>query len=106
MHYSVPVLASPLDPYLLPCLTKQLLGFPCPGCGLQRAVLLLLQGEFLAAFYMYPALYPLILFVVHLATKRLFKTPHSTLVTTLLASVTVGTVLVAYLLKLTMGSHV
>lgn len=46
---------------MLPCLMKKFFGFECFGCGLQRSVLLLAQGEFVAAFKMYPALYPLLL---------------------------------------------
>ncbi len=34
----------------IPCLWKTLTGFDCAGCGLQRAVAGLLQGEFVAAF--------------------------------------------------------
>ncbi len=34
----------------IPCLWKTLTGFDCAGCGLQRAVAELLQGEFYAAF--------------------------------------------------------
>jgi Protein of unknown function (DUF2752) len=33
-----------------PCPVKSALGIPCPGCGLTRASLALLKGEFAAAF--------------------------------------------------------
>ena len=33
---------------------------PCPGCGIQRSASLLIQGEFYAAFLMYPAIYPIL----------------------------------------------
>lgn len=49
-----------LKDYMLPCFSKQLFGMDCPGCGLQRSVLLLFNGEFFAAFKMYPAIYTLI----------------------------------------------
>ena len=42
---------------MIPCLSKTLFGVECLGCGFQRAFLLLLQGEFAAAFKTYPALY-------------------------------------------------
>ncbi|WP_244201545.1 DUF2752 domain-containing protein [Flavobacterium cutihirudinis] len=58
---------------MIPCLFKTLFGFECLGCGFQRSVFLLFQGEFLAAFKMYPALYSTLLFVgfvvYHLADK-------------------------------------
>ena len=56
--------------YMLPCLSKQLLGFECPGCGLQRSVVLLLQGNFTEAFYMYPAIYPLLFLFGFIFLKR------------------------------------
>lgn len=62
-----------MEDYLLPCLSKQLLGIDCLGCGIQRAFVLLLQGKFEDAFYMYPAIYTLIpllfLFGLHLTDK-------------------------------------
>ncbi len=50
-----------LDNYMIPCLSKRILGMDCLGCGFQRAGLYLFQGEFLAAFKMYPAIYPIFL---------------------------------------------
>ena len=37
-----------------------LTGFPCPGCGLTRAGILFLKGEFKEAFRMNPVFYPLL----------------------------------------------
>jgi hypothetical protein len=34
----------------------------CLGCGLQRAFLLLLKGDFIGAFQMYPAIYVTLVF--------------------------------------------
>jgi hypothetical protein len=51
-----------LDDYMIPCINKALFGIDCLGCGMQRALLLLLKGEFVAAFYMFPAIYTLLLF--------------------------------------------
>jgi len=42
---------------MIPCLSKTLFGVECLGCGFQRSFLLLLNGEFDAAFQMYPAIY-------------------------------------------------
>lgn len=50
-----------LEEYMLPCLNKQLFGVECMGCGLQRSFSLILQGRFVDAFYMYPAIYTLII---------------------------------------------
>lgn len=40
------------------CPMKLMLGIPCPGCGMTRATLLLLQGKFLASMEMNPFLIP------------------------------------------------
>lgn len=48
---------------MIPCLSKTLFGIECLGCGFQRAFLLLLKGEFLMAFQMYPAVYTTLIFL-------------------------------------------
>ncbi|MEN3325128.1 DUF2752 domain-containing protein [Mariniflexile soesokkakense] len=66
---------SSLDDYMLPCLNKKFFGFECMGCGLQRSFSLIIHGEFVAAFYMYPAIYTLILLfvIVTINTIKNFK---------------------------------
>lgn len=49
-----------MEEYMLPCLSKKFLGIECFGCGTQRALVLLFQGEFKAAFLMFPAIYTLV----------------------------------------------
>jgi len=51
---------------MLPCLNKQLFGLDCLGCGAQRAFVLVFQGQFSAAFEMYPAIYTLLFLVFFL----------------------------------------
>lgn len=48
------------------------------GCGMQRAILLLLKGDFLASFKMYPALFTLIIMFMYLGfhLKFNFKKGH------------------------------
>lgn len=59
---------------MIPCLSKTLFGVECLGCGFQRGLLLLLKGDFTAAFQMYPAIYTTLLFLViiglHFIDKR------------------------------------
>ncbi|WP_282121925.1 DUF2752 domain-containing protein [Algibacter mikhailovii] len=49
-----------MEEFMLPCLNKKLLGYECFGCGIQRSIALILEGEFVGAFHMYPAIYSLI----------------------------------------------
>jgi hypothetical protein len=52
------------DIFLLPCPIKYLFGFDCPGCGFQRSVLALLNGDFLQSFHLYPPTVPFLLSLV------------------------------------------
>ena len=38
----------------VPCLIKYLTGFPCPACGMSRALICALHGDFSAAFRFHP----------------------------------------------------
>lgn len=68
---------------MLPCLNKKLFGIDCMGCGLQRSFSLLLQGEFINAFKMYPAIYTLVLLMVIIGinTFKPFKLGYKIIVT-------------------------
>ena len=68
----IPYLYS-LENYMLPCLNKRLLGVDCPGCGLQRSIGLLFEGEFVAAFQMFPAIYALIPLFVLIVGSQVFR---------------------------------
>lgn len=43
------------EKYMLPCFSKMIFGIDCPGCGLQRSIVLLFEGQVTNAFKMYPA---------------------------------------------------
>ena len=63
-----------VEKYMLPCMNKSLFGFDCIGCGTQRSLLLLLNGEFTKAFYQFPAIYSTLLLLgligLHLIDKK------------------------------------
>jgi Protein of unknown function (DUF2752) len=52
-----------LDAHQLPCLIKKIFHVECPGCGLQRSFIALLQGNILQSIHFYPALLPLIILI-------------------------------------------
>ncbi len=89
------------EQYMMPCLNKKIFGFDCLGCGLQRAVNLLFHGEFVAAFKMYPAVYPLILLFVFIGVNLFFKFKYSNKIINTLAILTLITIVVSYLIKIT-----
>ena len=54
-------IVSYLEKHMFSCYWKKNYGIECVGCGMQRSVILLLKGEFIDAFYMYPAIYSLLI---------------------------------------------
>lgn len=46
---------------MLPCIFKQTFGIDCIGCGTQRSLNLLLEGNLIDAFKMFPAIYTTLL---------------------------------------------
>lgn len=61
------------EEYMFPCLNKSLFGIECTGCGGQRSLMLLLQGKFADAFYMYPAIYTLAILFIFLIFNLFYK---------------------------------
>ena len=48
-----------LEAHMLSCPSRKYLHIDCPGCGLQRSIVLLLKGDLQASLQMYPAAIPL-----------------------------------------------
>lgn len=86
---------------MLPCFSKQLFGLDCPGCGSQRALLLVAKGEFAAAFQMFPAVYTSILFFIFLGMHLLDKSRNYTKTVISLATINALIMIVSYLYKIT-----
>ena len=72
----------------------------CPGCGMQRSVLLLFEGEFAAAFMMFPAIYPLLLLLLFLLADQFLKIKYANTISIVLMITTVTLILTNFLLKL------
>lgn len=85
---------------LLPCLNKQVFGVDCPGCGMQRSVLLLFEGDFMGAFIMFPAIYPLILLLLFLLADQFVKIKFANTISIVLMITTVTFILTNFLFKL------
>jgi len=93
------ILALHVEDYMLPCFTKKIFGFDCPGCGLQRAVAFLFQGDFAAAWEMYPAIFTIIPLFGVLAADQLFQIKYvNQIIITLMIS-SVGLIFINYILK-------
>ncbi|MDR1756275.1 MAG: DUF2752 domain-containing protein [Culturomica sp.] len=91
-----------LEAHQLSCWVKNLTGFECPGCGFQRAALCFLRGEWKEAFCLYPGVFPLGLFLLlaFLKIGGVKKISHGIIKKA--GFVCLTTILMSYLLKLTM----
>jgi hypothetical protein len=90
-----------MEEYMLPCMNKKYLGFECMGCGLQRAFVALIRGEFTEAFLMYPAIYPLIGLLGFIILNHFKSIKYANFIIPTLSIVTVGTIIVSYIIKIT-----
>ena len=89
-----------LEEYMLPCLNKKLFDIDCLGCGIQRSLAFLLQGEFVAAFYMYPAIYPLLIFLLFIVSNFFLKFKNDWYIKLGLTIITVSTIVISYIIKM------
>jgi len=100
MKFILAVLVLKIEDYMLPCFTKQIFGFDCLGCGLQRSVAFLFKGDFAAAWEMYPAIFAIIPLFGFLAVDQLFQIKYANKISITLMIASVGLILTNYIFKL------
>ena len=88
---------------MLPCFSKSLFGVECLGCGTQRALLLLLEGDFIGAFKMYPAIYTLLLFFLFIFLHFIDRARNYTPYIKWFAIINGFIMITSYLIKLTIN---
>ena len=89
-----------LESYMLPCFSKTFLHIECLGCGLQRSFILLLNGQWLEAFLMYPAIFTLILLISFASINFLKKIKNTPKIISRLAYINLVIIVVNYLIKI------
>lgn len=89
-----------LEDYMLPCLNKKLFGFDCLGCGLQRSIVLILQGDVIGAFKMYPAIFSLIFLIGYVFLNLKYNFNNSQFIIRLLFGVNAILIVGNFILKL------
>lgn len=62
-----------LQKHLIPCPFKYLTGIDCPGCGFQRSVLALVQGNLHESIMLYPPAIPLIVFFIYCLADKFYQ---------------------------------
>lgn len=90
-----------MEEYMIPCMNKKLFGVECMGCGTQRAFLLLCQGDFVAAFKMFPPIYTTIFLFVFIGLHFIDKSRNYQKIIISLAIVNAIIMVVAYFYKMT-----
>ena len=88
------------ESWMLPCVSKKITGMDCPGCGIQRSISYLMQGEFVDSFMMYPGLLPIVFLFSFLVLDLFLNIKHSEKIKLLLTFITLGTVLISYAIKM------
>ncbi len=64
-----------LESHQIPCIYRSILGIECPTCGFQRALILLLKGEWVSSLKVYPALIPTLLLLLLLISWAILRKP-------------------------------
>ena len=87
-----------LEDNLLSCPWKEM-GLECTGCGMQRSMVHLLKGEFTEAFFMYPAIYTLLIMFVFLGIHLKYNFEHGARILKWLFLLNLAVILVHYITK-------
>ena len=72
------------NPFTIPCFFKHYFGIECPGCGFQRSLWALLQGDLAESLRLYPALIPALCTAGFLLAHLVFRFPRGAQVLTYL----------------------
>ena len=86
---------------MLPCGFKKLTGHDCPGCGFQRSVASLAEGDLGTSFEFYPPLALIFILFFLLIIHLIFKFKNGAALLKWTFIVTTLSILVNYILKMT-----
>lgn len=81
-------------------MNKKLFGVDCIGCGTQRALILLIKGDFVIAFHLFPAIYSTLLLFVFLGLHFIDKSRNYHKIIIGLAITNAVIMIIAYLYKI------
>ncbi len=90
-----------IEKYILPCMNKSLFGVDCLGCGTQRSLLLLINGDFIKAFYQFPAIYTTLLLLGFLGLHFIDKSRDYHKIIIGMAITNALIMIIAYIYKIT-----
>ncbi len=82
------------------CFYKKYFGIECPGCGMQRAFIELLKGNFVESLVLFPALIPTIFLILYLIVHLIFKFRNGANILIILFIINTTIVVLSYIYKL------
>jgi hypothetical protein len=85
---------------MLKCQWKSAFGIDCFGCGFQRSVKLLTEGDLFGSLQMYPALLPFCFTIIYTGLHINFKFKNGPRHIIVLFSATASIMLISYFYKL------
>jgi len=88
-----------LEEFMLPCITKKIIGIDCPGCGLQRSLISILNGDFAIAFTTYPPIYAILLLLSFFIYQSFIKIKYANKIILTLTLTTVVIIVTNYIFK-------
>ncbi|MDY6801006.1 MAG: DUF2752 domain-containing protein [Bacteroidota bacterium] len=89
-----------LESRMQSCFYKKYFGVECPGCGMQRAFIELLKGNFTESLMLFPALIPTIIMVIYLILHLIFKFAKGAQVLKIMFIINTSIVVLSYIYKL------
>lgn len=96
------VLGHWLEQHQLPCFYKKLIGIDCPGCGMQRSFIHLINGDLVESLKTYPALIPIILTLVFLFLHLIYDFKNGAKILIYSYSFSALLIVINYIMKLTL----
>jgi hypothetical protein len=85
---------------MLTCPSKHFFHIDCPGCGLQRSIIDLLEGNLVESFKMYPATVPMLFCLIFAALHIKFKFKYGAEIIKIAFVFTASVILIFYVYKI------
>jgi hypothetical protein len=82
------------------CTFHEQTGVACPGCGFQRALVALLEGDLLQSFMLFPALLPLAAMFIFLGIHLSLNFRHGALILKIMYITNASIIILNFLIKL------
>ncbi|MDR3218329.1 MAG: DUF2752 domain-containing protein [Dysgonamonadaceae bacterium] len=89
-----------LKAHLLTCPSKQFFHLDCPGCGLQRSIIALLEGDIVRSLQTYPATIPMLFTFAFTALHLKFGFRYGAAIIKWSFATTASIILIFYFYKL------